>query len=121
MDQIKIEVIEKIPPPSNIKGVRRFLSQPEFYRIFIKDFSKKHKDIVPTAALQHDVPYVFNKECDKSFRLLKQVLVSTPIVKTPNWTKPFELICDASAIGVVLGTRCFTPFTTLVEHSLKLR
>ena len=36
---------------------------------------------------------------------LKQELISAPINSAPDWTKPFEIMCDASsfAIGVVLG------------------
>ena len=34
----KIEVIEQLPPPINIKGIRSFLGHAGFYRRFIKDF-----------------------------------------------------------------------------------
>ncbi|GKC02848.1 reverse transcriptase domain-containing protein, partial [Tanacetum coccineum] len=39
-DKAKIDVISKLPPPTNIKGVRSFLGHAGFYRCFIKDFSK---------------------------------------------------------------------------------
>ena len=35
----KIEAIEKLPPPSSVKGIRSFLGHAGFYRCFIKDFS----------------------------------------------------------------------------------
>ena len=35
------------------------------------------------------------------------MLVSPPIMRSPNWNLPFKIMCDASdyAIGVVLGQR----------------
>ena len=43
----------------------------------------------------------------KAFELLKKKLISAPIVVTPDWDLPFELMCDASdfAVGAVLGKR----------------
>lgn len=40
VDRAKIKVIEKLPPPVNVKGVRSFLGHVGLYRRFIKDFSK---------------------------------------------------------------------------------
>ena len=38
VDKAKIEVIECLPPPVNIKGIRSFLGHASFYRRFIKVF-----------------------------------------------------------------------------------
>jgi hypothetical protein len=36
VDRAKIEVIEQLPPPINMKGIRSFLGHAGFYRRFIK-------------------------------------------------------------------------------------
>lgn len=40
VDRAEVELIEKLPPPTNIKDVRSFLEHAGFYRRFILDFSK---------------------------------------------------------------------------------
>jgi hypothetical protein len=36
VEKAKVEVIEKLPPPVNVKGIRSFLGHAGFYRRFIK-------------------------------------------------------------------------------------
>jgi len=57
--------------------------------------------------LAKDVPFDFNDECLIAFNLLKDALVTAPIVSAPDWNLPFEIMCDASdyAIGAVLGQK----------------
>ncbi|XP_059285625.1 uncharacterized protein LOC132039101 [Lycium ferocissimum] len=54
------------------------------------------------------VEVVFDDACLKAFEGLKERLTSTPIIIAPDWSKPFELMCDASgfAMGPVLGQKC---------------
>jgi len=44
-NRAKVEVIERLPPPTNVKGVRGFLGHVGFYYCFIKDFSKITKPL----------------------------------------------------------------------------
>ncbi|WVY96365.1 hypothetical protein V8G54_028516 [Vigna mungo] len=105
VDRAKVEVIEKLPPPTNVKGIRSFLGHAGFYRRFMKDFSKIEKPM--SNLLVKDVPFVMNKECLKAFEILKERLISAPIIVAPDWNQNFVLICDASnyAIGAILGQR----------------
>jgi hypothetical protein len=85
--------------------LRSFLGHVGFYRRFIKDFSKITKPL--TQLLQKDVPFDFDEKCLAAFQTLKNALVSAPIILPPDWSQPFEIMCDASdyAVGVVLGQR----------------
>ena len=105
VDRAKIEVIKKLPYPTSIKGVHSFLGHDGFYRRFIRDFSKVSKPL--SALLMQRVPFEFDDTCLTSFESLKRKLNSAPIISTPNWELPFELMCDLSdyAVGAVLGQR----------------
>ncbi|XP_039129088.1 uncharacterized protein LOC120265278 [Dioscorea cayenensis subsp. rotundata] len=120
VDRAKIETIGKLPPPTSVKGVRSFLGHAGFYRRFIKDFSKIAKPL--SHLLEKGVSFVFDEECKRAFFILKDKLVSTPIVVTPNWELPFELMCDASdyAIGAVLGQRIDRVFHVIYYASRTL-
>ncbi|KAM2395356.1 hypothetical protein ACFX1X_032731 [Malus domestica] len=76
-----------------------------FYRRFIKDFSKISNLLC--RLLQKDVPFKFDEECESAFNQLKEKLTSAPIITPPDWSFPFELMCNASdyALGAVLGQR----------------
>ena len=103
VDRGKIEAIKKLPPPSSVKGIRSFLGHAGFYRRFIKDFSHIAKPL--SNLLVQGTPFEFDSRCLHAFSVLKDKLVSAPIVVAPDWSFPFELMCDASdfVIGAVLG------------------
>ncbi|XP_052299703.1 uncharacterized protein LOC127903086 [Citrus sinensis] len=105
VDKAKIEVIDKLLPPTSVKGIRSFLGHVGFYRRFIKDFSKVAKPLC--SLLEHDKPFYFDKACHQAFGELKKALITAPVIISPDWTLPFELMCDASdhSVGAVLGQR----------------
>ncbi|GJV95226.1 reverse transcriptase domain-containing protein [Tanacetum coccineum] len=101
--ELKVDVIAKLPHPTSVKGVRSFLGHTEFYRRFIQDFSKIARPM--TYLLEKETPFVFSKECIEAFNILKKKLTEAPILVSPDWDLPFEIMCDASdyAVGAVLG------------------
>lgn len=101
VDKSKIEVIEKLPPPILVKGVKNFLSHAGFYRRFIKDFYKNARSMC--ILLEKEVKSRLNKNCLEAFEASKQKLIEDPILVEPNWEMPFELMCDASDIAVGAG------------------
>ncbi|XP_045822018.1 uncharacterized protein LOC123914902 [Trifolium pratense] len=105
VDPAKIDVISTLPYPSCVREIRSFLGHAGFYRRFIKDFSKIALPL--SNLLKNDVTFSFDDKCKQAFDFLKKVLTSAPIIQPPDWTLPFELMCDASnyAVGAVLAQR----------------
>jgi hypothetical protein len=87
----------------NVKGICSFLGHAGFYRHFIKDFSRIARPL--TNLLAKDAPFEFTDECLATFHTLKKALIPAPIIQPPNWSLPFEIMCDASdyAVGAVIG------------------
>ena len=70
VDKAKIEIIEQLPPPINVKGIGSFLGHARFYRRFIANFSRIARPL--TSLLAKDVPFQFTDECHKAFDTLKR-------------------------------------------------
>ncbi|GJX05989.1 reverse transcriptase domain-containing protein [Tanacetum coccineum] len=105
VDHAKVDVIAKLLPPTMVKGIRSFVGHAGFYRRFIQDFSKIARPM--THHLEKESPFIFLKECMKSFEFLKKKLTEAPILVAPDWDLPFEIMCDVSdfAVGAFLGQR----------------
>ncbi|KAL0289921.1 UNVERIFIED_CONTAM: Retrovirus-related Pol polyprotein from transposon.6 [Sesamum angustifolium] len=105
VDKSKIDVIKSLPYPASVREIRSFLGHAGFYRRFIKDFSKIAQPLC--TLLQKDANFEFDGACAAAFDKLKESLTSAPVIRSPDWNLPFEIMCDASnhAIGAVLGQR----------------
>ena len=105
VDKAKVELISKLPPPTNVKAVRQFLGHASFYRRLIKDFSKIEKPLYKL--LGKDIKFAWDETYQKSFEEFKSHMTTAPIVRAPNRQLSFKVMCDASdlAIGAVLGKR----------------
>jgi hypothetical protein len=106
VDRAKVELIENLQPPTSAKQIHSFLGHAGFYRRFIKDFSKISRPLYNLLA--KDIPFNFDEACHEAFQKLRSLLSFAPIMKPPNWSLPFEIMCDASdfAMGVILGIAC---------------
>ena len=82
VDRAKIEVIEQLPPPTNVKGIRSFPGHAGFYKRFIKNFSQIARSL--TSLLAKDAPFIFNNECHEAFQILKKALILALIIQPPD-------------------------------------
>ena len=100
VDKESMEVIEKLPPPNSLKGLRCFLRHVSFYKHFIKDFSKIAKRLIQLLFM--DVLFDFSEERLSAFLRLKRALIRALVMQDLDWELPCEVICDTS-IGSNLG------------------
>ena len=105
VDKAKLHLISSLPPHKTVREVRSFIEHADFYRRFIKDFSKVPGPLCNLLA--KDVPFFFDDSCLVVFEKLKQLLTSSPIIQPLNWSLPFEFMCNTSdySVGAVLGQR----------------
>ena len=66
VDKAKIELISKLPSPTNVKTVSQFLGHAGFYRRFIKDFSKIAKPHYKL--LEKDAKFVWEKNVKRALK-----------------------------------------------------
>ena len=83
VDKAKIELISKLPSPTNVKTMRQFLGHAGFYRRFIKDFLKIAKPLYKL--LEKDGKFIWDEDYQKSFEELNACLTTAPTVRAPNW------------------------------------
>ena len=55
--------------------------------------------------LAKDFFFNFDEEYLKAYEFLREAVTKALIIQPPNWSLPFEIMCDASdfAIGAILG------------------
>ncbi|XP_065894244.1 uncharacterized protein [Dysidea avara] len=94
----KVEAILKFPTPVDKREIMRFLGMAGYYRKFCYNFSTIAEPL--TTLLQKQKKFVWSTECQHAFEKIKSLLLSAPVLKAPDFKKPFKLQVDASDIGI---------------------
>ena len=93
----KVEAISKFPPPTTKKQVMSYLGMVGFYRKFCPNLSTIAAPL--TNLLQKKVKFNWTKDCQEAFEKLKGLLISAPVLSTPDYSSPFIIHVDASDVG----------------------
>ena len=91
----KVEAITNLAPPTNRKGVRRFIGLVNYYR----DMWKKRSEILTplTALTSEKAKWQWTDVEQNAFDTMKRLMARETILAYPNFDEPFEIHTDASA------------------------
>jgi hypothetical protein len=107
----KTKLVEEWPIPTNVHEVRQFLGLASYYRRFVRNFatiaaplSDLLKETDAELRKKKNRPIAWTARCQHAFEMLKDRLTSEPVLRQPDWHKPFVIETDASewAIGCTL-------------------
>ena len=103
-DPKKIEAVKKWKRPHNVYTVRRFLGFVNYYRKFIKDYSKIARPLYDLVsgnnAKKKTNPVEWSDAAEEAFQTLINKCTNAPILAYADFCLPFELHIDASGIGL---------------------
>ncbi|GFY21582.1 retrovirus-related Pol polyprotein from transposon 17.6 [Trichonephila clavipes] len=101
-DQDKISAIQKIPVPTNVKEVQSLLQTCSWFRRYVPNFADIARPL--SSLTKKKVQWHWGPEQQESFETLKVRLMTPPILKQADGSKPFTIHTDASsyALGAVL-------------------
>ena len=104
-DPKKIQAVVEWNEPTTRKQLQSFLGFANFYRRFIRDYSRV---AAPLTALTSSLrPFVWTPAASTAFADLKRRFTSAPVLVNPDPSRPFIVEVDASdtGIGGVLSQR----------------
>jgi hypothetical protein len=97
VDPKKTRAITEWPKPKNISKLKGFLGLAGYYRRFIKNYAHL---TAPLTNLLKKNSFQWNVEAQKCFENLKNIMSTTSVLATPDFSKPFIIECDASGLGI---------------------
>lgn len=97
-DPEKIVAIKQFPVPKNLKSLRSFMGLCGWYRKFVPNFASLSSAL--TDAMTTKRKFHLGEEALQAFEILKRKLSESPVLHSPEFTKPFFIHCDASKTGV---------------------
>ncbi|KAH7551149.1 reverse transcriptase [Bipolaris maydis] len=106
MNPKKIQTVQEWPKPNTVKDVQSFLGFANYYRKFIKDYSKITAPL--TEITKKGNRFQWEQEHQEAFERIKQIFLEAPVLEMYSPQRPTRVETDASdyALGAVLSQQC---------------
>jgi hypothetical protein len=98
MDPAKVKAIMEWPMSMNVLEVHSFMGLAGYYRRLVEGFSRIANPIMELQ--KKNKKFVGTKKCMESFRMLKELLTTTPILRVPDMDVDFLVCTDGSKEGL---------------------
>lgn len=99
----KVEAISNFEPPRTLQGLQRFLGMVGWYRRFIRNFSEIASPLYELLSKDRNAEWqvhIPDTPQNRAFIQLRTSLTQYPILRLPDFTRPFVLLTDASTHGI---------------------
>ena len=94
-DTAKIEAMTAWPKPKNVKQLRGFLGLTGYYRRFVAHYALI---AAPLTDILKKNAFAWSAATESSFGNLKKPMTSAPVLRLPDFDRPFCVETDASDI-----------------------
>ena len=98
MNEVKINALKKMPMPNCKKQLQAFLGAVNYFRIFIPNFAELAEPLY--LLLRKQSKFVWSDHQSNAVESIKNKLIQAPILKMPDFHKPFIIFSDASNVGI---------------------
>ena len=98
VDPAKVSIVKDWPVPKSKHDMQKFLGLANYFRKFIMGYAQL---VAPMQQLtKKDKDYAWTEECNAAFTGVKNALCAAPVLALPDLQRPFEVVCDASGVGL---------------------